>query len=172
MGKEVSEIRSLPLHGYRELRGTDFDGRPTGDIDDVIYDAFESRRRLNGVPGLVALINDPGMPEIERFRACATLTTWGEAAGHEAVIRAAVDPKRAPWYDFSIDRKYSMSSTFAQLAHAVAERDLAGEKGTEAPRLDAARGLVRLADSEHFEDRLGEAALERLLRHLRGAPPA
>ncbi|MFF8259708.1 hypothetical protein [Streptomyces virginiae] len=144
------------MRGYDRLLGTDFDGRPTDDIDDVIYDAFESPRHLTRVPGLVALMNDPGTPEIERFLACVTLTTWGEAAGYEAVIRAAADPKRAPWYDFSIDRKFSVDSTFAQLAPAVAERDLTREKGTEALRLDAARALVRLADSEYFEDGLGE----------------
>ncbi|THA82449.1 hypothetical protein [Streptomyces sp. A0592] len=49
-----------------------------------------------------------------------------------------------------------MDSTFAQLADAVAERDLSREKGTEALRLDAARALVRLADSEYFDDKLGE----------------
>ncbi|WP_405441712.1 hypothetical protein OG373_31345 [Streptomyces avidinii] len=144
------------MQGYGQLLGTDFDGRPTDDIDDVIHDAFESPRHLTRVPGLVALMNDPGMPEIERLLACVVLTTWGEAAGYEAVIRAAADPKKAPWYDFSIDRKFSVDSTFAQLADAVAERDLTREKGTEALRLDAARALVRLADSEYFEDKLGE----------------
>ncbi|MFF7499901.1 hypothetical protein ACFZBM_10665 [Streptomyces lavendulae] len=166
-GNELSGNRSQSMHGYQELLGTDFDGRPTDDIDDVIYDAFESSRHRTRVPGLVALMNDPGAPEIERFLACVALTTWGEAAGYETVIRAAADPRRTPWYDCSIDRKFSVDSTFAQLAAAVAERDLAREKGTETLRLDAARALVRLADGEYFEDKLGElfdrATLQALL---------
>ncbi|THA82450.1 hypothetical protein [Streptomyces sp. A0592] len=85
------------MPGCRELPGTDFDGRPTDDIDDVIHDAFESSRHLTRVPGLVALMNDPGTPEIERLLACAVLTTWGEAAGYEAVVSAAANPKKAPW---------------------------------------------------------------------------
>ncbi|MFK0252676.1 hypothetical protein [Streptomyces sp. NPDC090445] len=159
------------MHGYRELLGTDFDGRPTDDIDDVIYEAFESPRHLARVPGIVALMNDAGAPEIERFLACVVLTTWGEAAGYEAVIRAAEDPKNTPWYDFSIDRKFSVDSTFAQLADTVAKRDLAREKGTEALRQDAARALVRIADSEYFEDKLGElfdnATLQTLLDDIK-----
>ncbi|MFI9238464.1 hypothetical protein [Streptomyces sp. NPDC053079] len=141
---------------FSELLGTDFDGEPTSDIDDVIYGAFDEPGHRDRVPGLVELMNDPAEPEIERFLACVALTYWGEAAGYEAVLRAAADPRNTPWYDFSIDRKFSVDSTFAQLADAVADRDLTEEKGTEALRLEAARALVRLADSEYFEDKLGE----------------
>ncbi|MFK0252674.1 hypothetical protein [Streptomyces sp. NPDC090445] len=76
------------------------------------------------------------------------LTTWGEAAGYEMVIRAAADPKRTPWYDLSIDRKFSVDSTFAQLAGAVAERDLTREKRTEATALltRPGRSLPRVAE--------------------------
>ncbi|AZQ75491.1 hypothetical protein EKH77_10525 [Streptomyces luteoverticillatus] len=111
-------------------------------------------------------MNDPAAPEIERFLACVALTMWGEAAGYEAVLRAAADPEATPWYDFSIDRKFSVDSTFAQLADAVAERDLAEEKGTEALRVEAARALVRLADSQYFEDKLGELFDNATLRAL------
>ncbi|MCC3777628.1 hypothetical protein K6I33_002377 [Streptomyces sp. UNOB3_S3] len=111
-------------------------------------------------------MNDPAEPEIERFLACVALTMWGEAAGYEAVLRAAADPGATPWYDFSIDRKFSVDSTFAQLADAVAERDLAEEKGTEALRVEAARALVRLADSQYFEDKLGELFDNATLRAL------
>ncbi|MFE2326534.1 hypothetical protein ACFXD5_21820 [Streptomyces sp. NPDC059385] len=52
------------MNGYRELLGTDFDGRSTDGIDDMIYDAFESPRHRKRVPGLVALMNDPGAREI------------------------------------------------------------------------------------------------------------
>ncbi|MEU5050065.1 hypothetical protein [Streptomyces sp. NPDC021096] len=141
---------------FSELLGTDFDGEPTSDIDDVIYGAFDEPGHRDRVPGLVELMNDPAEPEIERFLACVALTYWGEAAGYEAVLRAAADPRNTPWYDFSIDRKFSVDCTFAQLADAVADRDLTQEKGTEGLRLEAARALVRLADSEYFEDKLGE----------------
>ncbi|MFJ7778405.1 hypothetical protein [Streptomyces yangpuensis] len=156
MGDAFGESRRPPVQGYGPLLGTDFDGRPTDDIHDVIYGAFESPRHLNRVPGLVALMNGSGPSVIERFLACVVLTTWGEAAGYEAVVRAAADPRRAAWYGFSIDRKFSVDNTFAQLADAVAERELTREKGTEALRLHAARALVRIADSEYFEDKLGE----------------
>jgi hypothetical protein len=73
------------------LLGTDFNGRPTDDIDDVIHDAFESPRHRTRVPGLVALMNDPGAPEIKQFLACVVLTTWGKAARYGTVIRATAD---------------------------------------------------------------------------------
>ncbi|MEU1781541.1 hypothetical protein ABZ545_18910 [Streptomyces abikoensis] len=151
---------------FSELLGTDFDGEPTTDIEDVFYGAFDDPGHRDRVPGLVELMNDPAAPEIERFLACVALTMWGEAAGYEAVLRAAADPEATPWYDFSIDRKFSVDSTFAQLADAVAERDLAEEKGTEALRVEAARALVRLADSQYFEDKLGELFDNATLRAL------
>ncbi|MEU4212218.1 hypothetical protein AB0F13_19820 [Streptomyces sp. NPDC026206] len=151
---------------FSELLGTDFDGEPTTDIDDVIFGAFDNPGHRDRVPGLVELINDPAEPEIERFLACVALTTWGEAAGYEAVLRAAADPKNTPWYDFSIDRKFSVDSTFAQLADAAADGDLAQEKGTEGLRMEVARALVRLADSEYFEDKLGELFDNATLRAL------
>ncbi|MEU7135197.1 hypothetical protein [Streptomyces sp. NPDC046261] len=151
---------------FSELLGTDFDGEPTTDIDDVIFGAFDEPGHRDRVPGLVELMNDPAEPEIERFLACVALSTWGEAAGYEAVLRAAADPRKTPWYDFSVDRKFSVDSTFAQLADAVADRDLAQEKGTEGLRVEAARALVRLADSEYFEDKLGELFDDATLRAL------
>ncbi|MEV4440461.1 hypothetical protein AB0K09_15840 [Streptomyces sp. NPDC049577] len=151
---------------FSELLGTDFDGRPTNDIDDVIFGAFDEPAHRDRVPGLVELMNDPAAPEIERFLACVALTTWGEAPGYEAVLRAAADPRNTPWYDFSIDRKFSVDSTFAQLAVAVADPDLAQEKGTEELRVEAARALVRLAGSEYFEDKLGELFDDATLRAL------
>ncbi|MEU2856795.1 hypothetical protein [Streptomyces syringium] len=151
---------------FSELLGTDFDGEPTTDIDDVIFGAFDEPGHRDRVPGLVELMNDPAEPEIERFLACLALSTWGETAGYEAVIRAAADPGNTPWYDFSVDRKFSVDSTFAQLADAVADGDLAREKGTEDLRVEAARALVRLADSQYFEDKLGELFDNATLRAL------
>ncbi|WNI21733.1 hypothetical protein [Streptomyces sp. ITFR-16] len=142
---------------FEELLGTDFDGEPTTDIDDVIDSACEDPRHRERVPRLVELMNDPGEPAKERFMACLALTTWAEPDGFEAVIRAAADPEATPWYDFSIDRKFSVDSTFSQLAVAVDEsRFLIEEKGTAALREQAFRALVQLADTQYFEDRLGE----------------
>ncbi|MFI6944732.1 hypothetical protein [Streptomyces sp. NPDC050422] len=142
---------------FEELLGTDFDGGPTTDIDDVIDSASEDPRHRERVPGLIELMNDPAGSAKERFLACLALTTWAEPADFEAVIRAASDPEGTPWYDFSIDRKFSVDSTFSQLAVAVdGSRYLVEEKGTAGLREQAFRALVQLADSQYFEDRLGE----------------
>jgi hypothetical protein len=62
------------------------------------------------VPGLVDLLNDPSAAARDRFLACVALTTWAESAGFDAVIDAARDPERAPWYDILIDRKFSVDN--------------------------------------------------------------
>lgn len=109
------------------------------------------------VAGLIRVMNDPGAPPMERFLACRDLTEEGEAAGFDAVIRAAGDPEGTPWYDYSIDRKFSVDSTFSQLALAVdVSHYEVEEKGTAALREEAFRALIRLADTQYFEDRLGE----------------
>ncbi|GLV82189.1 hypothetical protein Slala03_18780 [Streptomyces lavendulae subsp. lavendulae] len=154
---------------FNELLGTDFNGEPTTDIDDVIDSASEEPAHRERVPGLIELMNDPAAPEKERFLACLALTTWAEPAGFEAVIRAAVDPEGTPWYDFSIDRKFSVDSTFSQLAVAVdGSRYLIEEKGTAALRVRAFRALVQLADSQYFEDRLGELIDSATVREALG----
>ncbi|MFC5721994.1 hypothetical protein ACFP1Z_17645 [Streptomyces gamaensis] len=156
---------------FCELLGTDFDGEPTDDVDDVIFGAFDDPAHRDRVPGLTALMNDPAVPESERFLACLALTTWGEQAGYEAVIRAAADPKRSPWYETLIDRKFSVDSTFTQLAEAASDKDLAEEKGTLPLRTEALRALVRIADTEYFEGKLGElfdcAVLVELIDDIR-----
>ncbi|WP_242442064.1 hypothetical protein [Streptomyces sp. CB02460] len=140
-----------------ELLGRDFDGEPTTDLDDVIDTAYDDPRHSERVPGLIELMNDPGEPEKDRFLACLALTSWAEPAGFEAVIAAAADPENTPWYDFSIDRKFSVDSTFSQLAVAVdSSRFLVEEKGTAALRTQAFRALARITDTQYFEDRLGE----------------
>ncbi|MDT3396803.1 hypothetical protein RKE29_09135 [Streptomyces sp. B1866] len=142
---------------FEELLGTDFDGRPTTDLDDVVYEGLDDSRHRERVPGLVALMNDESAAERERFLACVALTTWAEPAGYDAVVRAAADPKRAPWYDILIDRKFSVDNTFAQLSLAVSDSDvLAEEKGTLDQRVEAFRSLVRIADSEYFDEKLGD----------------
>ncbi|MEV6578167.1 hypothetical protein AB0M92_08360 [Streptomyces sp. NPDC051582] len=151
---------------FTALLCTGFGGEPTTDVDDVIFGAFDEPGHRDRVPGLVELMNDPAEPELERFLACVALATWGEAAGYEAVIRAAENPRNTPWYDISLDRKFSVDSTFAQLANAVADGDLAQEKGTGPLRVEAARALVRLADRQYFEDGLGELFDNATLRAL------
>ncbi|WP_244177260.1 hypothetical protein [Streptomyces albus] len=148
------------LNGASEvpaLLGTDFDGRRTGDPEDVIYGGLDDPAHRERVPGLVELMGDAAAPKRERFLACVALTTWGEEAGYNAVIEAAADPGKAPWYDILIDRKFSVDNTFAQLAVAVADSDdIAPEKGTADRRIAAFRALVGIADREYFDDRLGE----------------
>jgi hypothetical protein len=142
---------------FDALLGTDFDGQPVSDVDDVIYEALDDPRHRERVPGLADLLNDHSAAARERFLACVALTTWAEPAGYDAVIAAARDPGRAPWYDILIDRKFSVDNTFAQLSLAVGDSDdLAREKGTWEQRTEAFRALVRIADTEYFDEKLGD----------------
>ncbi|MFZ3566357.1 hypothetical protein ACOKM5_05220 [Streptomyces sp. BH097] len=143
--------------GFEALLGTDFEGRPTNDVEDVIYEALDDPRHRERVPGLTALLQDTTAQDRERFLSCVALTTWAEPAGYAAVIEAAQDPKLAPWYDLLVDRKFSVDNTFAQLALAVGDSDvLAREKGTWAQRTEAFRCLIGIADSEYFDEKLGD----------------
>ncbi|MFC8533274.1 hypothetical protein ACFUJY_04865 [Streptomyces sp. NPDC057249] len=152
-----------------ELLGRDFDGEPTPDLDDVIDTAYDDPRHSERVPGLIELMNDPGEPEKDRFLACLALISWAEPAGFEAVIAAAADPENTPWYDFSIDRKFSVDSTFSQLAVAVdSSRFLVEEKDTAALRTQAFRALARITDTQYFEDRLGELIDSATVRAVLG----
>ncbi|MEV4743333.1 hypothetical protein [Streptomyces sp. NPDC049555] len=135
------------------LLGVDFDGRPVDDPYDVVDEGLDDPRHRDRVPGLVALVHDAAAPELDRFVACIALVTWGEAAGYEAVVAAAAEPRKTAWYDCSIDRKFSVDNTFAQLARAMTF-DLSEEKGTQAARTEAVRALVRIADSEYFDEQL------------------
>ncbi|MFC7303502.1 hypothetical protein ACFQVC_04635 [Streptomyces monticola] len=142
---------------FDRLLGTDFDGRPSADPEGVIYDGLDDLRHRERVPGLIRLMNDSTAPARDRFLACVALTTWGEPAGYETIISTAKAPKVAPWYEILIDRKFSVDSTFAQFAVAIGDSDEISEsKGTLRQRLEALRSLVCIADTEYFEDRLGE----------------
>ncbi len=142
------------------LLGTDFDGRPVDDPYDVIDGGLDDPRHRERVPGLVALVHDPAESEHHRFTACVALLEWGEAAGYEAVVAAAAAPRQVAWYDWSIDRKFSVDNTFGLLARAMAfDSGLPAEKGTRAARTEAVRALVRIADSEYFDEQL-EGVLE------------
>lgn len=153
---------------FDQLLGNGFDDRPTPDADEVIYGGLDHpQRQRTRVPGLVAILTDSKAPDRERFLACAALTTWGEPAGYRAVAEAAEAGKRAPWYGILVDRKFSVDSTFAQLAVALGDsREMAEEKGTLAQRISAFRALVRIADAEYFEDQLGDLMDESTARSL------
>jgi hypothetical protein len=106
---------------------------------------------------LADLWNDDSAAVRERFLACVALTTWAEPAGFDAVIAAARDPERAPWYDILIHRKFSVDNTFAHLSLAASDSDdLALEKDTLEQRTEAFRALVRIADAEYFDEKLGD----------------
>jgi hypothetical protein len=74
------------------------------------------------------------------------------------VVDTARDPRSAPWYGISVDRRYSVDDTFSAFATAL---DLSDEiclvKGTCDQRRDALRALVRIADTEYFDGKLDQA---------------
>lgn len=144
----------------QRLLFTDFDGRPA-DPDAVVNEAFDDPRHTERVPGLVAVLGDEGAKPYDRFLAAYALTRWGEDSGYRAVRDAAAAPDDAPWIGWSIDRRFQVDDTFAQLAAAVGDsEELADEKGTDPARLDALRALVRIADTTYF-DRSLAGALDR-----------
>ncbi|MEU5110437.1 hypothetical protein AB0G64_02905 [Streptomyces longwoodensis] len=142
---------------FLELLGTDFDGQPASDVEDVIYEALDDPRHHDRVPGLTALLADSAASPRERFLACVALTTWAEPTGYTAVTEAAGNPSRALWYNLLIDRKFSVDNTFAQLCLAVGDSDaLCQTKGTCEQRVEAFRSLVKIADTEYFDEKLGD----------------
>ncbi|GHD51371.1 hypothetical protein GCM10010335_62760 [Streptomyces galbus] len=142
---------------FLALLGTDFDGQPAPDVEDVIHQALDNPRHRERVPGLTALLADSSASPRERFLACVALTTWAEPAGYAAVRKAAEHPAHAPWYDLLIDRNFSVDATFAHLCLAVGDSDvLCQMKGTWEQRVEAFRSLVRIADTEYFDEKLGD----------------
>lgn len=156
------------MRRFDQPLGTHADDRPVSDADEAVYGGPDHpERRRARVPGLVALLTDSAAPDRERFLACAALTTWGEPAGYRAVADAAASGRRVPWYGILVDRKFSVDSTFAQLAVALGDsRETAERKGTLAYRESAFRALVRIADTEYFEDQLGDLIDESTARSL------
>jgi hypothetical protein len=147
----------------QRLLFTDFDGRPA-DPDSVVNEAFDDPRHAERVPRLVAVLRDPAAKPYDRFMAAYALTKWGEEAGYRAVREAAEAPDGAPWIGYSIDRRFQVDDTFAQLAEAVGDsEELADAKGTDAARLEALRSLVRIADSTWFDRNLAGALDRRSL---------
>ncbi|MEY2231590.1 hypothetical protein [Streptomyces sp. BF23-19] len=157
---------------FEELLGTDFEGQPTDDIDDVIYGGYEHAEHRERVPGLVSLLGDPTAADHERYLACLTLVAWGEPVGYQAVREATLDPRATPWYNLLIDRKFSVDRSYGQFSVAAADsREPAEEKGSSALLVETFRSLIRIADREYFEERLGdhldEAAVRACLPDIR-----
>ncbi|MFF5702041.1 hypothetical protein ACFY7H_06020 [Streptomyces sp. NPDC012794] len=151
---------------YERLLGTDFDGAPTDDPYEVIWEGEDRPAHRDRVPGLTALVGDPAATGGERLMALVALVHWAEPAGYEAVVRAATtDPRAAFWYDWSIDRWFSVDRSYGLFCEAaVAGRELAEEKGTSALRTETLRALVGLADREGFDNRLGDCLDARDVR--------
>ncbi|WP_404959577.1 hypothetical protein [Streptomyces sp. 147326] len=148
-----------------ELLGTDFEGQRTDDVDDVIYGGYDYAEHRERVPGLVSLLGDASATDRERYLACLTLVAWGEPAGYETVREATLDPRATPWYDLLIDRKFFVDSSYGQFSAAAADsRELAEEKGSSALRLETFRSLIHIADSEYFEEKLGDYLDEAVVR--------
>ncbi|WP_328962904.1 hypothetical protein [Streptomyces virginiae] len=150
---------------FEELLGIDFAGRPTGDVDDVIDGGYGHAEHRERVPGLVSLLGDASAGDRERFLACLALVAWGEPVGYETVRELSLEPRKAPWYDLLIDRKFSVDSSYGHLSAAAADsREPAEEKGASALRVDTFRSLIRMADREHFEEKLGDYLDEDVVR--------
>ncbi|MER7824309.1 hypothetical protein ABTX85_17295 [Streptomyces sp. NPDC096097] len=150
---------------FEELLGTDFEGRPTDDVDDVIYGGYDHAEHRERVPGLVSLLDDATAADHERYLACLTLVAWGEPVGYRAVRAAASEPRATPWYDLLIDRKFSVDRSYGQFSVAAADsRELAEEKGSSALLVETFRSLIRIADREYFEERLGDYLDETAVR--------
>src|SRR3954464_13536076 len=112
-GRPVADfVKAKAASRFEGLLATAFEGRPTSDLEDVIYEALDDPHHRERVPGLTSLLQDPTAHDRERFLSCVALTTWAEPAGYAAVVEAARDPKRAPWYGLLVDRKFSMDNTF------------------------------------------------------------
>ncbi|MFF3864110.1 hypothetical protein [Streptomyces sp. NPDC002209] len=150
---------------FESLLGTDFDGNHTDDVDDVIYGGYDHVEHQERVPGLIALLGDTAAPDRERYLACLALVAWGEPVGYQTVQEATREPQAAPWYDLVMDRKFSVDSSYGKFSEAAADsRELAEEKGSSALRVETFRSLIRIADREYFEERLGDYLEESVVR--------
>jgi len=141
----------------------DFDGHPVEDPEEVIGLALDGDTRyLERVPHLVEMLRNEDVHPYERFVACLALISWAEPAGYRSVIEAAKSPEAAPWYGHSLDRRFSVDDTFAQMADAIETSTfLSASKGVDALRIDALRSLVAIADQQYFEWKLAAALDEQ-----------
>ncbi|MFF8729119.1 hypothetical protein ACF073_21860 [Streptomyces sp. NPDC015171] len=129
----------------KDLLFTDFDGLPA-EPDDVIADALDGGY-AERTEALSALLRDEDADPAARFLACCALASWADPLGYATVVEAAVRPDDLAWRGQTYDRFHSQDDTFAHLAEAVGRsRDMTGERGTAAERVEAARALIRIAD--------------------------
>jgi hypothetical protein len=139
---------------WSRLLGVDFDGAES-DPDAVVAAGLDDPRHIDRVPSLTALAQEAQAAPIERLHAAVALATWGESAGYRAVVDAAREPWRAPWYGWSIDRKFSVDNTSSWFATAILSSErTARAKDTVEERLAALRALVGIADREYFDEQL------------------
>jgi hypothetical protein len=164
----MTPVEQLLLVDFDGQPVTEPDGRPSTDPDWVITAAVDDPRHQERVGPLTDLLHDPATDGWDRFLACYALTAWAEPAGYAATIEAARDPERAPWRAASIDRRFAVDDTFAQLAQAVGQSsDLSGGKGTEELRIEALRALVAIAADQFFDWQLAFALDEDTLPLVR-----
>jgi hypothetical protein len=146
------------MEDFNALLGRDFDGHPVEEPNDVVLAGLVHPQHRERVPPLVEIMLDEASPPFHRLAACTALAGWGERAGYAMVVETARDPRSAPWYGISVDRRYSVDDTFSAFATAL---DLSDEicrvKGTCEQRREALRALVRIADTEYFDNKLDQA---------------
>jgi hypothetical protein len=164
----MTPVEQLLLVDFDGRPVTEPDGRPSTDPDWVITAAVDDPRHRERVGPLTELLHDPATRPWDRFLACYALTAWAEPAGYTATIEAARDPQGAPWRGVSVDRRWSVDDTFAQLAQAVGQSsDLSGDKGTEEQRIAALRALVAIAADQFFDWQLAFALDRSTLPRVR-----
>ena len=146
------------MENFDALLGRDFDGNPVEEPNEVVFAGLADPRHQERVPRLVEIMLDEASPPFHRLAACTALAGWGERAGYAMVVETARDPRSAPWYGISVDRRYSVDDTFSAFATALDVSDeICRVKGTCEQRREALRALVRVADTEYFDDKLDQA---------------
>lgn len=178
----------MATESFKSLLMTDLDGHQLDDPDDVIHGALDDNRYLDRAPALIGLLHDESAPPYERFVAALALITWAEPVGYQTVIAAAADPAGTPWYEHSLDRRYSVDDSFAEMAAAVAaSKEYSQAKHTDDLRIKALHALLAIADQQFFDWKLAlaldeetvgrltadvRAAVERGVRQLSHSVPA
>ena len=153
---------------FQSLLMTDFDGDPAEDPEDVIDAPLDGDGRYSvRVPALTQMLGDDSVPPYERLVACLALISWAVPVGYRTLISSAEAPEEAPWYGHSLDRRFSVDDTFAQMADALeASKFLSVPKGIEDLRIKALRSLIGIADRQLFESKLAFALDEETIPPL------
>jgi hypothetical protein len=146
------------MHDVNALLYRDFNGQQVEDPSDVIFAGLADPRHVERVPPLVKIMREATSSPFDRLAACMVLAGWGERAGYIMVVESAGQPRSAPWYGISVDRRFSVDDTFSALATAIDISDeICQAKGTHEERVEALRALVRIADTEYFDNKLDYA---------------